>query len=132
MSADEQDLRGEVALTLMALMSWAEMFRGGCRMLLDGSVAAWLEAGRPSDPQFARALTNTRRALARYVAHGGQVPVWVPASLLSLLKEQRTDTESAATAPAPPSENTATTTSPRRHSVAKVPKDQPNTKGNTP
>lgn len=58
-------LGGEVALAIMAYLTWAE-FHGGATPLLDGTVDRWLCAGRPYDPQIARALTNTRNALGRY------------------------------------------------------------------
>lgn len=89
MTAAEYDLRGEVALTIMALLTWAQ-FHGGATSLLDGTVDRWLCAGRPHDPQIARALTNTRAALARFVAHGGKVPEWIPAPLVALIQAEPT------------------------------------------
>jgi hypothetical protein len=85
MNAAESDLRGEVALAIMAFLTWAQ-FHGGVTPLLDGTVDRWLCAGRPHDPQIARALTNTREALARYLAGGGRVPQWLPASLAMLIQ----------------------------------------------
>ena len=85
MNAAESDLRGEVALAIMAFLTWAE-FHGGAGTLLDGSVSRWLTVCRPADPGIARALTNTRRALARYIARGGRVPAWVPPSLAALIQ----------------------------------------------
>ena len=90
MTAVESDLRGEVALAIMAYLTWAQ-FHGGAAPLLDGTVGRWLCAGRPYDPQIARALTNTQRALARYMGHGGRAPEWLPASLLEALKEPLAD-----------------------------------------
>lgn len=86
MNAAEADLRGEVALVVMALLTWAQ-FHGGATSLLDGTVDRWLCAGRPCDPQIARALTNTRTALARYLACGGRVPQWLPVSLIALIED---------------------------------------------
>ena len=103
MTAAEQDLRGEVALAIMAYLTWAE-FHGGATPLLDGTVDRWLCAGRPYDPQVARALTNTRTALARFVGSGGRVPAWLPASLLEALKEPASDGETDALPGPPPSE----------------------------
>ena len=105
MSAAESDLRGEVALAIMAFLTWAE-FHGGAGTLLDGSVSRWLTVCRPADPGIARALANTRRALGRYIAHGGQVPEWVPASLAEALKEPGTATQPDALSASPATGNT--------------------------
>jgi hypothetical protein len=82
----ESDLRGETCLAVLAFLTWAQ-FHGGATPLLDGTVDRWLGAGRPYDPQIARVLTNTRRALARYLEHAGRSPEWVPASLLEAINE---------------------------------------------
>jgi hypothetical protein len=82
----ESDLRGETCLAVLAFLTWAQ-FHGGATPLLDGTVDRWLCAGRPYDPQIARALTNTRRALARYLEHAGHSPEWVPTSLLEAINE---------------------------------------------
>ena len=105
MNAAESDLRGEVALAIMAYLTWAE-FHGGASPLLDGTVDRWLCAGRPYDPQIARALTNTQRALARYVGHGGRAPEWLPASLLEALKEPLAVAQTDALSPCSPTGNT--------------------------
>ena len=86
MNAAESDLRGEVALAIMAFLTWAE-FHGGAGTLLDGTVDRWLCAARPYDPQIARALANTRAALARYLARSGRAPEWLPASLAALIED---------------------------------------------
>jgi hypothetical protein len=85
MTAAESDLRGEVALAIMALMTWAE-FHGGLSPLIDGTVERFINAGKP-DAGISRAITNTRRAIARYLEHGRRTPAWLPASVLALLKE---------------------------------------------
>ena len=85
-SALEQDLRGEVALAILAYLSWSE-FHGGAGSLLDGSVDRWLTSGRPDDPGIARALVKLRSMLARYIDRGGKVPAWVPPSLLKAIGE---------------------------------------------
>jgi len=79
-----------VALAILAFLTFA-VFHGGAAPLLDGTIDRWLTAGKPCDPQIARALTNTRRALARYVGSVGRVPEWLPASLLEALKEPSSD-----------------------------------------
>jgi hypothetical protein len=84
MTAAEEDLRGETALAVMAYLTWAQ-FHGGAAPLLDGTVDRWLCVGRPYDPQIARALTNTRRALARYLERAGHSPEWIPSSLLEAI-----------------------------------------------
>jgi hypothetical protein len=86
MNAAESDLRGEVALAIMAYLTWAE-FHGGATPLLDGTVDRWLCAGKPDDPGIGRALVKLRSQLARYVDHGGHVPEWFPASLLKAIGE---------------------------------------------
>lgn len=82
----ESDLRGEVALAIMAYLTWAQ-FHGGETVLLDGTVDRWLCAGKPDDPQISKSLVKLRLMLARYVNRGGHVPEWVPKSLLAALGE---------------------------------------------
>jgi hypothetical protein len=84
--AAESDLRDEVALAILAYLTWAE-FHGGATPLLDGTVDRWLTSGKPDDSQISRSLVKLRSQLARYVDHGGQVPEWFPASLLKALGE---------------------------------------------
>jgi hypothetical protein len=86
MNAAEQDLRGDTTLAILAYLAWSD---GHCdaRRMLDGSIAAWLTAGRPDDPGIARALKKLRSQLAQFVAHGGHVPSWFPASLLKAIGE---------------------------------------------
>ena len=101
MNAAEQDLRGEVALAIMAMLTWSEA-HGGTKMLLDGSVSKWLTTGRPDVPGIARALKKLRYQLAQFIARGGHVPAWFPASLLKALGEPccaRDLTPSSATQP---------------------------------
>ena len=86
MNAAEADLRGEVALAIMACLTWAE-FHGGATPLLDGTVDRWLTVGKPDDPGIGRALAKLRSMLARYVGSGGQAPEWFPASLLKAIGE---------------------------------------------
>ncbi len=86
MTATESDLRGEVALAIMALLTWAA-FHGGATSLLDGTVDRWLCAGRPDDPGIGRALVKLRSQLALYLEQGGHVPEWFPASLLKAIGE---------------------------------------------
>jgi hypothetical protein len=130
-AALEEDLRGETALCLMALFSWSE-FHGGLAPWIDRTVEKFLTVGQPADPQITRAITNTRRALARYLATGAAVPRWLPASVLALLKEPPTDVRSPAIAPAPPSEIAPATTSPRRHTATKSPETETTHEGKTP
>lgn len=80
----ESDLRGETAVCLMALMTWAE-FHGGRTALIDGTIERFVTAGKPADPQITRAITNTRSALARYLERNGTAPAWLPASVLELI-----------------------------------------------
>jgi hypothetical protein len=70
----------------------AEFFRScaGDTEAFFEAAEGWLCAGRPHDPQIARALTNTRAALARFVAHGGEVPEWIPPSLVALIQAEPT------------------------------------------
>ena len=89
MNAPEQDLRGETALCLMALLTWGE-FHGGSPALIDGTIARFIAAPGPADPQISRAIANTRSALARHLEHGGHTPTWLPASVLALLQEPTT------------------------------------------
>jgi hypothetical protein len=85
-AALESDLRGDTALAILAYLAWSD---GHCdaRKMLDGSIGAWLTAGRPDEPQISRSLAKLRSQLARYVDHGGAVPSWFPASLLKALRE---------------------------------------------
>jgi hypothetical protein len=85
-TALEQDLRGEVALGILAYLAWADAHSDASKML-DGSIAAWLTAGKPDDPGIARALVKLRSQLAHYVDRGGHVPGWFPASLLKAIGE---------------------------------------------
>jgi hypothetical protein len=82
----DSDLRGEVALAIMAFLTFAE-FHGGAAPLLDGTIDRWLTAGRPDDPGISRALVKLRSMLARHIDRGGHVPEWVPASLLEAIGE---------------------------------------------
>ena len=86
MTAAESDLRGDTTLAILAYLAWAD---GHCdaRKMLDGSISAWLTAGKPDDRQISRSLVKLRSQLARYVGHGGHVPEWFPKSLLEALKE---------------------------------------------
>jgi len=118
MTALEQDLRGEVALAIMAMLAWSEA-HGGTQMLLDGSVSKWLTSGKPDDPGIGRALVKLRSQLGRFVGSGGHVPPWFPASLLKALGEPccardlapSSATETDALSAPSPSEN------PRRQAV---------------
>ena len=85
MTAAEHDLRGEVALAIMALLTWAE-FHGGITPIIDGTVERFITTGRPADPGITRAIDHTRKALARYLGNGGRVPSWFPPSLAALLQ----------------------------------------------
>lgn len=80
----ESDLRGEVALAIMALLTWAE-FHGGRTALIDGTVERFITAGKPADSQVSRAIEHTRRALARYLERGGITPAWFPKSINDLV-----------------------------------------------
>jgi hypothetical protein len=93
----ESDLRGDVAIAIMAFLSFAEMYRGGARVVLDGAIADWITIGKPADPQISRALLKLRSMLARYVDRGG-VPSWFPPSLLAALGEPWCAAELAPTA----------------------------------
>jgi hypothetical protein len=86
MTAAEQDLRGDTTLAILAYLAWSDA-HSDARKMLDGSIAAWLTAGKPDDPGIGRALVKLRSQLARYVARGGHVPRWFPASLLRALGE---------------------------------------------
>jgi hypothetical protein len=83
-TAAEQDLRGDTALAVMALLTWAE-FHGGRTVLIDGTIERFITTGGPPDPQVSRALANTRRALSRYLEHGNAAPAWLPHSILTLI-----------------------------------------------
>ena len=80
----EQDLRGDTALAILAYLAWSDG-HSDARKMLDGSIAAWLTAGRPDDPQILRSLVKLRGHLARYIDRSGHVPQWFPASLLKAL-----------------------------------------------
>ncbi len=82
----EQDLRGQVAICLMALFCWVE-HHGGRTVLIDGTVERFIAASGTCDPQISRAIRNTRSVLARYLASGAAVPSWLPPSILELLQE---------------------------------------------
>jgi hypothetical protein len=82
----EQDLHGEVALAIMAYLTWAQ-FHGGATALLGGTVDRWLCAGRPVDPQISRSLVKLRSMLARFIGNGGAVPSWFPPKLLEAIGE---------------------------------------------
>jgi hypothetical protein len=86
MTAAEEDLRGEVALCLMALLTWAE-FHGGLTPLIDGTVERFITAGKPADPSITRAVANTRKALGNYLKHSSTAPAWLPQSIVDLLQE---------------------------------------------
>jgi len=86
MTAAEQDLRGDTTLAILAYLAWSDA-HSDARKMLDGSIAAWLTAGKPDDPGIGRALVKLRSQLARYVGSGGHVPGWFPASLLRALGE---------------------------------------------
>jgi hypothetical protein len=85
-SVAEQDLRGDVAVCLMALISWAER-TGGLTPLIDGTVERFLCSGRPCDPGISQAIDRARLSLGKYIANGGNVPSWLPASVLGLLTD---------------------------------------------
>jgi hypothetical protein len=110
MNAAETDLRGEVALAIMALMTWAE-FHGGLSPLIDGTVERFINAGKP-DAGISRAITNTRRAIARYLEHGGRTPAWVPVSVANLLKEPVLNPQFNSLPTGAPSENVTRTGTP--------------------
>jgi hypothetical protein len=80
----DSDLRGDTALAILAYLAWSDG-HGDARKMLDGSISAWLTAGRPDDPQIARALGKLRSQIARYVDRGGHVPEWFPKSLLEAI-----------------------------------------------
>jgi hypothetical protein len=82
----EQDLRGDTALAILAYLAWADS-HCDARKMLDGSISAWLTAGKPDDPQISRSLVKLRSQLACYVDHGGAVPSWFPSSLLKAIGE---------------------------------------------
>jgi hypothetical protein len=82
----ESDLRGEVALAIMAYLTWAQ-FHGGATALLDGTVDRWLTTGKPADPQISRSLVKLRSMLARFIGNGGAVPSWFPPKLLEAIGE---------------------------------------------
>jgi len=86
MSAAEQDLRGDTAIAIMALLTWAE-FHGGRTALIDGTIERFVTAGGDRDPQISRALANAKSSLARYLQHQKAPPKWLPASVLALINE---------------------------------------------
>jgi hypothetical protein len=102
MTTAETDLRGEVALCLMALLTWAE-FHGGITPIIGGTVERFITAGKPADPGISRAINNTRRALAYHLEHGGRTPTkWPPIELpqfraIRNSNEQRTERRHAMT-----------------------------------
>jgi len=121
MTAAEQDLCGEVALAVMAYLTWAQ-FHGGATRLLDGTVDRWLTSGKPDDPQISRSLVKLRSMLARYVDRGGHVPEWFPPKLLEAIGTPWCAAELKA----------ITTTSQRCANVAIVPKTAPKSTERTP
>jgi hypothetical protein len=118
MTAAESDLRGEVALAILAWLAWSDSHCDASKML-DGSIASWLTAGKPADPGISRALVKLRSHIARYVDHGGHVPEWIPASLLKAIGEPWCAAELA-----------TSTTSPHRQSFSTTP--EPKTTERTP
>ena len=82
-TVNDSDLRGEVALAIMALLSWAE-FHGGRTALIDDTVERFVTAGT-GDPAITRSLDKLRSMLANYVKRGGHVPSWFPSSLLKVI-----------------------------------------------
>ena len=48
-------------------------------------IAAWLTAGKPDDPEIARALAKLRTQFARFVGKGGHMPEWFPQALLKTI-----------------------------------------------
>jgi hypothetical protein len=128
MNAAEQDLRGEICLAILAFLAFAE-FHGGAAPLLDGTIDRWLCAGKPADPQIARALRNTRRVLNHYIASGGRIPAWVPASLLAALKEPSSAYMTDALPPGSPSGNTQPSAIASGQSRPMSPRECNNTKG---
>lgn len=86
MSAAESDLRGDTALAILAFLAYSDA-HCDARKMLDGSIAAWLTAGKPDDSQISRSLVKLSTQLARYVDRGGRVPEWFPKSLLAALGE---------------------------------------------
>jgi len=106
-AALEQDLRGETCIAILAYLAWAEAHTDASKML-DGSIAAWLMAGKPDDPGIGRALVKLRSQLAHYIAHGGHVPEWFPASLLKCCARDlapSSATRTDALPASPPTEN---------------------------
>jgi hypothetical protein len=92
MTAAEEILRGEVTLAILAYLAWSDS-HCDARKMLDGSISAWLTAGRPDDAGINRALAKLRGLLAHHVQHGGHTPEWFPKSLLEALKEPSTVSE---------------------------------------
>ena len=85
-AALESDLHGDTTLAILAYLAWSDA-HCDARKMLDGSIAAWLTAGKPDDPGISRALVKLRSQLARYVDRDGHVPSWFPASLLKAIGE---------------------------------------------
>ena len=120
----ESDLRGETALAILAYLAWADG-HSDARRMLNGSIAAWLTAGKPDDPQIARALIKLRSQLARFIDHGGAVPSWFPPSLLEAIGEPWcADEISAASTISPPTETPTTAFGQRCAGVAILPENR--------
>ncbi|MGD0836916.1 MAG: hypothetical protein ABSB49_09775 [Polyangia bacterium] len=85
----EADLRGEVALALMALLTWAE-FHGARAPEIGITIEKFLALGKP-DTGISRAIAKVRSLLGRYLAHGGTAPEWLPPSVLALLSDTTSD-----------------------------------------
>jgi len=130
----ENDLRGEVALAILAWLAWSDSHCDARRML-DGSIAAWLTAGKPDDSQISRSLVKLRSMLARFIDHGGAVPSWFPPSLLKAINTPwcahdlapSADKISAAAATTPTTGNAPTTISQRCAGVAILPENSTET-----
>jgi len=86
MNSAEQDLRGDTALAIMAYLAWSDS-HCDARKMLDGSISAWLTAGRPDDPQISRSLVKLRSMLAHFIDRGGAVPTWFPPKLLDAINQ---------------------------------------------
>ena len=124
MTAAEQDLHGQVAICLMALLSWAE-FHGGRTALIDDTISRFVCAGRPHDAGIDRAFSHTRIALARYLEHCARPPAWLPPSVLALLKAPVEAHRSDALSAPSPSENPQKQAANGGHSAPKFPKNEP-------
>ena len=84
MTAAEQDLRGDVAICLMALFSWVE-FHGGRTVLIDDTIERFITAGGSADLSITRAIGTARSSLARYLQFQKVPPAWLPASVLAII-----------------------------------------------